>query len=79
MPWGLPDSASNIAIIVMDFMDPPLVTVKEEYLVYDGVALISSVGGLLGICVGVSFHCFSSGVFNLFSHTGLRYGGRCKL
>ena len=62
MPWGLPDWASNIAIIVIDFMDPPLVTVKEEYLVYDGVALISSVGGLLGICVGVSFHGFSSGV-----------------
>ena len=26
------------------------------------MALISSVGGLLGICVGVSFHGFSSGV-----------------
>ena len=49
----------NRAAFTIDFLDPPVVAVKEEYLVYDGVALISSVGGLLGICVGISFHGFS--------------------
>ena len=37
------------------FKDPPMMTVKEEYLIYDYVGLISSVGGILGICVGISF------------------------
>ena len=39
--------------------DPPMMTVKEEYLIYDYVGLISSVGGTLGICVGISFYGIS--------------------
>ena len=49
----------NRATFTIDFLDPPVVAVKEEYLVYDGVAMISSVGGLLGISVGISFHGLS--------------------
>ena len=37
-----------------------MMTVKEEYLIYDYVGLISSVGGTLGICVGFSFYNVSS-------------------
>ena len=37
------------------FNDPPTVTVKEEYLIYDYVGPISFVGGNLGIRVRLSF------------------------
>ena len=29
--------------------------VKEEYLIYDDIAFISSIGGTLGLCIGFSF------------------------
>ena len=35
--------------------DPPRMTVYQEYLVCDLVAMISAIGGTLGICVGFSF------------------------
>ena len=31
------------------------VTVKEEYLIYDAVAMISAIGGTMGLCIGFSF------------------------
>ena len=36
------------------------VQVKEEYLIYDGVAMISAIGGTLGLCIGFSFYDLSS-------------------
>ena len=36
------------------------VKVKEEYLIYDGVAMISAIGGTLGLCVGFSFYNLSN-------------------
>ena len=33
-----------------------MVKVKEEYLVYDTVSMISVVGGFMGLCVGLSFY-----------------------
>ena len=36
-----------------------MMTVKEEYLIYDYLGLISSVGGTLGICAGISFYGIS--------------------
>ena len=41
------------------FLSPPMVDIKEEYLIYDYVGLISSVGGIMGICVGISFYGLS--------------------
>ena len=35
---------------------PAKVHVKEEYLIYDTVALVSSIGGTLGLCIGISFY-----------------------
>ena len=32
-----------------------MLIVKEEYLIYDILALIGAVGGTMGICIGVSF------------------------
>ena len=40
----------------MVFANPPKFNVKEEYLVYDGVALVSSIGGTLGLSIGFSFY-----------------------
>ena len=47
------------------FKDPSMITVKEEYLIYDRVGLISSVGGILGICVGISFYGISENLVGL--------------
>ena len=30
-------------------------SVKEEYLIYDMVSMISAIGGTMGLCVGFSF------------------------
>ena len=38
------------------FATPVKVNVKEEYLIYDGVAMISAIGGTLGLCIGFSFY-----------------------
>ena len=35
---------------------PAKVHVKEEYLIYDNVALVSSIGGTLSLCIGISFY-----------------------
>ena len=45
----------NQAIFRISFSPPAKVSVKEEYLVYDAVAMISSLGGTLGLFVGFSF------------------------
>ena len=37
------------------FASPETVTVYEEYLIYDTVGMIGSVGGTLGMCIGFSF------------------------
>ena len=44
----------------MQLVAPPLVTVKEEYVIYDAVAMISAIGGTMGLCIGFSFSDFSS-------------------
>ena len=39
-----------------------MVKVKEEYLVYDMVSLISLIGGFMGISVGLSFYSTSAAI-----------------
>ena len=34
---------------------PKTVSVDEEYLIYDLVAMIGAIGGTLGLCIGFSF------------------------
>ena len=43
-----------------NFAPPKTTTVHEEYLIYDAIGLLGSVGGTLGMCIGFSF----SGVLN---------------
>ena len=37
------------------FSKPPQIKVKEEYIIYDFVAMVSAVGGTMGLCIGFSF------------------------
>ena len=53
---------------VIRFPEPPMVTVREEYLIYDMIAMISSIGGTLGICVGISFMEIFSFVLGLYQY-----------
>ena len=46
----------NVAKYTLQFENPPVVLVKEEYLIYDTVSMISAIGGTLGICIGISFY-----------------------
>ena len=39
----------------MNYANPHKVIVNKEYLVYDLVGMISSIGGTLGLCIGFSF------------------------
>ena len=48
-------SASLVAEFSVQYPNPPRVTVKEEYLIFDLVSLISAIGGTMGLCIGFSF------------------------
>ena len=50
-PGGLEKSAKFILMIA----SPGKVLVREEYLVFDGVATIGAIGGTMGLCIGLSF------------------------
>ena len=41
--------------IVYQFAPPMMTEVIEEYLIFDMVGMIGSVGGTLGMCIGFSF------------------------
>ena len=42
--------------------DSPHVSVKEEYLIYDMVAMVSAIGGTMGLFVGFSFSEMASSI-----------------
>ena len=63
--YGL-EKKFNQASCRLQFKDPPMTTVKEEYLMYDYVGLVSSVGGTLGICVGISFYGVIETILDIF-------------
>ena len=44
---------------------PSNVMVNEEYLIYDTITMISSVGGTLGMCIGFSFTNIIANIFVL--------------
>ena len=51
-------SKSNQAKFILRFTWSVGVGVKEEYFIYDFVAMISAIGGTLGLCIGFSFDEF---------------------
>ena len=60
------DQKSNEAIYQVVFSSPPKVSVKEEYLIYDSVSMISSIGGTMGLCIGFSFYNLTNLMKNWF-------------
>ena len=54
----------NKARFFLRFLTPPKATVKEEYLIYDLVAMIGAIGGTMGLCIGFSFNDFCSTVLD---------------
>ena len=48
------DSVLNYAVILYKFALPLKAKVYEEYLITDGITLIGSVGGTLGLFIGFS-------------------------
>ena len=47
---------SNMFLLVLRFAPPYKVKVTEEYLIYDVIGFVASVGGTLGIFIGFSFY-----------------------
>ena len=48
------------------------VSVKEEYLIYDLIAVISALGGTMGLCIGFSFDSFTDCLFR-YLQLGLKW------
>ena len=56
------DLPRNQIQFLLWFQYPAEVNVKEEYLIYDTVNLISSIGGTVGFCIGLSFYTLTNGL-----------------
>ena len=50
----------NLAIYQVVFVTPQVINVKEEYLIYDWIAMVSATGGTMGLCIGLSFYNMGS-------------------
>ena len=67
----------NQAKFKVKFMSPARVKVKQEYLIYDAVSMISAIGGTLGLCIGFSFREVS-GVVLGYLEVGINRILSCK-
>ena len=50
-----PPGYENLTTFFYNFAIPQKELVSEEYLIYDGIAMIGVIGGTLGLCIGFSF------------------------
>ena len=69
--WSI--DQKNQAVIEMKFLTPARVTVKEEYLIYDLVAVVSAIGGTMGLCIGFSFRDFFGSLLEFLELAIKRY------
>ena len=58
---------------------PKKVSVHEEYLIYDLLAMISAVGGTLGLCIGFSFNDICSFILNSLEKGLERVSNNCTV
>ena len=68
----------NQAKFKVKFMSPARVKVKQEYLIYDAVSMISAIGGTLGLCIGFSFREVSGLVLG-YLEVGINRIQTCKV
>ena len=59
--------------IIYQFSPPMMKTVYEEYLIFDIVGMIGSVGGTLGMCIGFSFNGIAWTVLEFIQSRLLRF------
>ena len=66
----------NQAIFMLQFAIKK-VSVNEEYLIYDAVAMVGAIGGTIGLCIGFSFSDLTSILLG-YAATGIKWvnGGR---
>ena len=55
-PWS---TNPNHTVFGVALTSPYETIVKEEYIIYDMVAMISAIGGTMGLCIGFSFTEFA--------------------
>ena len=59
---------SNGTLGIAYIFTPELVAVYDEYLIYNEVSMIASVGGTLGMCIGFSFTNVVSCIINFIRY-----------
>ena len=70
--WELKyENPNNTMTIYLRFQSPEVLTIYEEYLIYDFNGMLGSIGGTLGMFVGFSFSSVIEIFINLLK--------RCKL
>lgn len=67
---------SNLAQFSYEIDPPKKVTVYQEYVVYDAIGIIGSVGGTFGMFIGFSFTGVISGIISFCSNV-LRSKMKC--
>ena len=60
---------SNVFHLVFRFAPPYKVKVTEEYVIYDIIEFVASVGGTLGIFIGFSFYDMIVRIINLIKRS----------
>ena len=53
--WDPPLYGTHQVYLGYNFAPPRTITIHEEYLIYDTIGLIGSIGGTLGMFIGFSF------------------------
>ena len=56
---------NNETHIVYQFAPPMMTNVQQEYLIFDTIGMIGSVGGTLGMCIGFSFSGVTTHILDL--------------
>ena len=58
----------NQAKFKLQFITPPRVIVKEEYLIYDAIGMVSAIGGTMGLCISFSFSGLTALILRCFEN-----------
>ena len=62
------DNPKNTMIVYLRFQSPEVLTIYEEYLIYDFNGMLGSIGGTLGMFVGFSFSSIIELLINLLKN-----------
>ena len=62
------DEGNNTYEIYYEFAPPMKVMSLQEYLIFDMVGMIGSVGGTLGMCIGFSFSGLTTNILNVMEN-----------